>query len=386
VHHSAGDMSFVEQPGVLKATINAQPKRFGPQETETASDVGIKFGSIRQLKKSYPEAFTLKSRRSSVDLPIISEHDNPIEDILSEATEAFSSFASEATSAVKSIATSAAGEALEKIDSLEQGLGTEWSFNINMHHNIKDEPITAESGNQTSNEAVETDEQRKNVMEDAQKTMPGLPSITFVDSHASMDLEFQFKFRTSIAKGIGKKIDIDVDGKDGGDKNLGKRDIGDWVQDASLTVVAVEAVDVRLQVETNFPAGATLFCSLYLWPIPGAFACAPLASLGPVMDAPFSMPHTPQNPGGQEDKKNPVKQSMEKLTKKPNKYLEELPWKGPTKPSKDPNKNARVRAGTMEGKNVSNHVHLYLHRLTLIRSTDSALHSSVGSDSGEASL
>jgi hypothetical protein len=371
---------------MLKAMINAQPKRFGPEETETASDVGIKFGSMRQLKNSYPEPFTLKSRRSSVDLPITSERDNPLKDIMSEATEAFTSFASEATSAIKSVATSAAGEALKKLDSLEQGLGTEWSFNINMHHNIKDKSITAESGNETSNEALETDEQRKNVMEGAQKIMPNLPSITFVDSHASMDLEFQFKFRTSIAKGIGKKTNIDVDGKDGGDMDLGKRDIKDWVQDASLTVVAVEAVDVRLQVETNFPAGTTLFCSLYLWPIPGAFACAPLASVGPLSDAPFSMPHTPQNPGGQEDQKNPGKQTMEKLTEKPNKYLEELPWKGPTKPSKDPNNKEKVRAGTMEGKNVCEPYPPFLHRLTLTRSTDSDLHLSVGSDSGEASL
>jgi hypothetical protein len=360
-------MSFVEGPGVLKATINAQHKRFGPEETETASDVGIKFGSPRQLKKSYSNPFKLRSRHSTLDIiddgedlfgGIVDGIEETVTSVIDEATSAIESIATsvidEATSAIESIATSVGGEILKEIDSLEQGASTEWSFNINMHHNIKNDTITAESGNGTSNGTVETDETRKNVMEDAQEIMPGLPSITFLDSHASMNLEFQFKFQTSIAKGIGREVGIDIDDKEGGDKKFGKRDISDWVQDASLTVVAVEPVDVRLQIETVFPAGVTLFCSLYLWPIPGAFACVPLASVGPVLEAPFNMPHTPQNPGEGDEKKNMGAKGMDKMAKTPNKYLEKLPSKGPSKPSKDSNNKKPVAKGTMEDTNVSN--------------------------------
>jgi hypothetical protein len=346
-------MSFVERPGVLKAIINAQHKRFGPEETETASDVSIKFGSPGQLKKSSSDPFKLRSRHSSLDIPIIGDGDNPIKDIVSEVEDTVTSVIDEAPSAIESIATSVGGEVIKQIDALEQGNSVEWSFNINMHHNIKNETITAESGNGTSNGTVETDETRKNVMEDAQKIMPGLPSITFLDSYASMNLEFQFQFQTSIAKGIGSAVGIDIDDNEGEDKQFGKRDISDWVQDASLTIVAVEPVDVRLQIETVFPAGVTLFCSLYLWPIPGAFACVPLASVGPVLEAPFNMPHTPQNPGEGEDKKNFGAKGMDKMAEKPNKYLDKLPWKGPSKPSKDPNNKSPVAKGTMEDTNVS---------------------------------
>ncbi|KAF2707082.1 hypothetical protein K504DRAFT_49881 [Pleomassaria siparia CBS 279.74] len=343
---SAGEISFEEEPGTLAIRIDAEHKRFGLEETETASDVELSLGSMRQLLKNQTEPFYLTPRHVHTLKPRQFDSLNPVKigeklaehvedaatlvvDAATSIAEAATSMIGSATAAAVSLATSVTGEVLKEFAKLENGAAMSKNFNIAMHHNIKSVPHVYKG-------EIETAESRIEITKPITKIISGFPTITFVNSHASIDMDFILRFQTSIAKNLEKKL------AGVGDKE--KRGIADWISEASLTIEALDAVDIRIQAEVVIPAGAVISCSLSVWPIPGLFGCVPLVLGGPLLVA-SKAPSTPQPPSGEPgDKHSWFVNTM-------NKNLEKLPSSFTKQSKYDSSK--QVSRLSMEYKNVS---------------------------------
>jgi hypothetical protein len=279
---SADSMSFLHEPGALSVQITARHKEFGPEEPVTGSDMTVRVGSLRKLHSLARKPFRMGRRLKRDIIPDVGkilskpggdnggfpipsqivDHIKP-DSLISEAVSIATGLGSNILSQAASI-----GQGLA--EKLEKGLPINHTHSIRMHHNI-------------NSETHQIDESRKDITGGAKQWLTVLPQITFIDSYAEIDLDVHFVFQMGIANKI---KDAFGESKDDYESMLEERGgIGNVIANAYVEVEAMEDVSVQLQVEVVLPAGAILFCSLYLFPVPDFFDCVPLVKAGPALVA-----------------------------------------------------------------------------------------------------
>ncbi|KAF2733755.1 hypothetical protein EJ04DRAFT_577445 [Polyplosphaeria fusca] len=236
------DMTFNEQP--LHISIRAQHKRFGKHETETGTSVEFHHGSHKNIKKRDPRSFYLTQkyhgnlRRSQAGSPIdgiknplskiipgiknpLSDHDGE-GDPISKLKSVFKSAISDVEFFAQKLPEYGLKLSHELLQELEKLTNWEFhtGFHIKMHKNLNHK-------------------QRVDVTEGLHNVTTLIPTITFVDTWAKIDM--------AVNVGVNFEIYLELDNEDD--------------------------VDVSFQMEVVLTVTSLVFCAVYLWPIPGVWDC-----------------------------------------------------------------------------------------------------------------